>query len=282
MTSVQPSTELGTVGQPSVGNTRSSKGVLLQEVFGPTFQGEGPGIGRLAAFVRFGGCNQHCVWCDEPKSWVFDQRHAAMHWAGVSYDPTKVLSRRTVEDVGDDVLARLPGRGTTVFTGGEPMLQQDGLLSIIRYMLNQSEVVEARLQGNGSYPDPFRFEVETAGTISPVQSPLWSTVQFNVSPKLAHSGNEEDLRYKPEVLKRLRDFGAIFKFVVSHPDHLDEVDRMVSACEIPPDRVWIMPEGESKRIQLHRMPLLADLVLAHGWNFTPRLHILIWDREKQR
>ena len=41
----------------------------LSEVFGPTFQGEGPHAGRRCAFVRLGGCNLSCEWCDTPYTW---------------------------------------------------------------------------------------------------------------------------------------------------------------------------------------------------------------------
>ena len=34
------------------------------ETFGPTIQGEGPYAGRVCHFVRFGGCDYRCTWCD--------------------------------------------------------------------------------------------------------------------------------------------------------------------------------------------------------------------------
>ena len=34
------------------------------EVFGPTIQGEGELAGIPTAFVRFGGCDYRCSWCD--------------------------------------------------------------------------------------------------------------------------------------------------------------------------------------------------------------------------
>lgn len=39
---------------------------LVAEVFGPTFQGEGPSAGQRAAFIRLGTCNLTCTWCIDP------------------------------------------------------------------------------------------------------------------------------------------------------------------------------------------------------------------------
>lgn len=34
------------------------------EIFGPTIQGEGPAAGERCYFVRLGGCDYRCSWCD--------------------------------------------------------------------------------------------------------------------------------------------------------------------------------------------------------------------------
>jgi 7-carboxy-7-deazaguanine synthase len=36
------------------------------EIFGPTIQGEGVDQGVVTHFVRFGGCDYRCTWCDTP------------------------------------------------------------------------------------------------------------------------------------------------------------------------------------------------------------------------
>lgn len=36
----------------------------VSETFGPTIQGEGAQAGRPTMFVRLGGCDYRCVWCD--------------------------------------------------------------------------------------------------------------------------------------------------------------------------------------------------------------------------
>ena len=40
----------------------------LVEIFS-SFQGEGPHVGQSTLFVRFGGCDLRCPWCDSPHTW---------------------------------------------------------------------------------------------------------------------------------------------------------------------------------------------------------------------
>jgi len=94
------------------------------EIFGPTIQGEGPQAGRPAFFVRFGGCDYRCSWCD------------TMH----AVDPVQI--REHAEHIKPhEIAGRLralgPGPRLVVLSGGNPalldlaglvdLLHQDGL-----------------------------------------------------------------------------------------------------------------------------------------------------------
>jgi 7-carboxy-7-deazaguanine synthase len=68
-----------------------------------TLQGEGFYQGKAAYFIRLGGCDVGCVWCDVKESW-----DANAH-------PLK-----TIEDIVDEA-KKFPGR-LAVVTGGEPLL----------------------------------------------------------------------------------------------------------------------------------------------------------------
>ena len=74
----------------------------LMEAF-YTIQGEGRFSGHAAYFIRLGGCDVGCVWCDVKESWE------AGKWPIVS-----------IEEMVASALS-YPGR-LVVITGGEPLL----------------------------------------------------------------------------------------------------------------------------------------------------------------
>jgi 7-carboxy-7-deazaguanine synthase len=87
--------------------TRSQLPVI--ELFGPTLQGEGPQQGRPAYFVRFGGCDFRCAWCD------------SMH----AVDPAQVRAEARSLDataIVGELAALPPGPDLVVLSGGNPAL----------------------------------------------------------------------------------------------------------------------------------------------------------------
>ncbi|GAC1479412.1 MAG: 7-carboxy-7-deazaguanine synthase QueE [Acidimicrobiales bacterium] len=224
----------------------SAPGLVVAEVFGPTFQGEGPSAGRLAMFLRLGRCNLDCSWCDTPYTWDWTR-----------YDRGEELHARAV----DDVAAQLGAIGAPllVVTGGEPLLQQRALGPLLH-----------RLR-----PSLARIEVETNGTVTPSAELAELVDGWNVSPKLANSGIDHDRRIKPDILRALAATGrAAAKFVVTGPADLDEAATIAGAAGLRD--VWIMPEARDAATLEARLRELAPLVLARGWNLSNRLHVALW------
>ena len=81
----------------------------VMEAFG-TVQGEGAFTGQAAWFIRLGGCDVGCTWCDVKESW-----DAAAH-------PV-----RSVDDLVAEALEQ-PAR-IAVITGGEPAMHELGPLT---------------------------------------------------------------------------------------------------------------------------------------------------------
>jgi 7-carboxy-7-deazaguanine synthase len=231
---------------------RADGRLLVAEIFGPTFQGEGPSTGRLAAFVRLSRCQLACAWCDTPYT-----------WDRTRYDLRAESRRLTQAEVWHAVKAI--GTGLVVITGGEPLLQQDRLVWL-------ADMCRATRRWT---------EVETNGAVIPSRAIAGAVRQFNVSLKLANSGMPAARRLRPDAIRALASTGkAVWKFVITSPADLDEIVGLQHLYGLDP--VWVMPEGTGSMQILARMRELADPVLARGWNLTPRLHTLLWGDARGR
>jgi 7-carboxy-7-deazaguanine synthase len=237
---------------PLASNDRASRLLLSRmadgrpEIFA-SVQGEGMSAGVPSTFVRLATCNLRCSWCDTAYTWDWDRFDKAEQI--LDSDARLVL----------EVVAGLAPKNI-VITGGEPLIQRRQLAPLAR-----------ELKSGG-----YRLEVETNGTIAPGE--LASLIdQWNVSPKLRHSGNE-GLERLPD--GPLRDFAARdnanFKFVVQTESDLAEVEELRERFDIPAARVVLMPEGTTAAELNARSPWLAEASTQRGYRFSTRLHILIW------
>lgn len=84
----------------------------IAEIFGPTIQGEGIDQGQPCYFVRFGGCDYKCDWCDTP--------HAVLP------ENVKHLGRMTEDQILDALEALPRGPGLVILSGGNPALYELG------------------------------------------------------------------------------------------------------------------------------------------------------------
>jgi 7-carboxy-7-deazaguanine synthase len=233
--------------------------LLVSEVFGPTFQGEGRSLGQRVGFVRLGTCNLDCgrgpgaTWaCDTAYSWDWER-----------YSPAAELTVRSV----DDIVAELTAMdvGGLVITGGEPLIQQRRLVPLL---------------GAAASCD-WAVEVETNGTIAPLPDVVELVSQFNVSPKVHGSGVPAALALRPRALEALLATGkSVFKFVASSAADLDDIGDVVARYGLAP--VMIMPAGTEAGPMIQVARELAEPVLGRGWDLTIRLHVLLWGNERAR
>jgi organic radical activating enzyme len=223
------------------------------EVFA-TVQGEGPSAGVPSVFVRLAECNLRCGFCDTKYTW---------DWA--SHDKAKETIEIALPEIAARVRSIALATKTVVLTGGEPLLQQDELVSLIPLLAG------------------FRVEVETNGTITPTPSFATLVDQWNVSPKLASSGNGLKARHRPSALAWFGERpNAFFKLVIMGEDDLREVDELVTALSLPPERVILMPEGTDTTTLAERSRWLVDRCKERGHRLGARLHVHIWGAERGR
>jgi organic radical activating enzyme len=99
---------------------------LMEEFY--TIQGEGFHTGTSAYFIRIGGCDVGCHWCDVKESW-----NAALH------PPTEI----------DSIVKNAKiYANTVVITGGEPLTWDMSLLT----QKLKSQDIKVHIETSGCYP----------------------------------------------------------------------------------------------------------------------------------
>src|SRR5690606_3989294 len=213
------------------------------EIFA-SLQGEGPSAGKPCAFVRLSRCNLACQWCDTAYTWRFTGDNRP-HRSGLDFD--RQANQLTLSE--EDTAARIAalGKPRLVITGGEPLLQGAALARMV-----------ALLPG-------IHIEIETNGTVAPRPALDPLVAQYNVSPKLAHSGNPAELALLPERLAQwAAEPRAFFKFVIAEPADVEEVLALAARFAIPRERIYLMSEGTDASVLAARERWLAQLCLAHN------------------
>jgi organic radical activating enzyme len=225
------------------------------EIFA-SLQGEGPSMGLPVAFVRLSRCNLACTWCDTAYTWRFEGDNRP-HRDGIAYARKANQVTLSPEEAAGRIAAL--GQRRLVITGGEPLLQAGALAEMLAHL-----------------PD-MAVEIETNGTIAPPARLDVRVDQYNVSPKLSHSGNPAELALIPERLAAwAREPRAFFKFVVASPEDVAEVLALQRRYRFRPGQVFLMPEGTDSATLRARQAWLSELCLAHGLRMSDRLHIHLY------
>jgi 7-carboxy-7-deazaguanine synthase len=107
------------------------RGANLVEIFS-SIQGEGTHIGETTLFVRFGGCDLRCRWCDSPHTW----ERAPQCRVEVSRCSGEFRMRANPVPA-DEVIAAaesldLAAHEFASLTGGEPLLQPEAVGEVAR------------------------------------------------------------------------------------------------------------------------------------------------------
>ena len=133
--------------------------------------------------MRLAVCNLHCWYCDTKYTWMYsektfelvkkDMERLAIPEDKIPKDIRIYAESEEARSVSVDEAEREIRRfklDHLVITGGEPMLQQRHLVSLLRRLKAQQK--------------NYFVEVETNGTIKPDENILQLIDQWNVSPKL--------------------------------------------------------------------------------------------------
>ncbi len=241
-------------------STQKNKQILISEIFGPVLQGEGALIGRPTLFVRTGGCDFVCDWCDTLYAVLPEYR---AQWTPMSEDA--IFARLNELSRGVPMLVTL--------SGGNPALQPLGKL-----------IAEGHERG-------YTFALETQGSIA---RDWFAQLDYLVlSPKPPSSQmpmDDKKLSRCIAAARQEREEGHISLKVVVFDDDDYQFARNVQQqhADIPfylqvgnpfsQDSEPFSPEQLTDKLRYW-----GERVLADGWhNVTvlPQMHVLIYGNRR--
>ena len=176
--------------------------MFVSEIF-RSLQGEGKNQGRPCTFIRLAGCNLRCAWCDTSYA----------QEGGRNMSVGEVLDRVWLQN----------GKHICI-TGGEPLLQHDEVLELLK-----------KLSLHG-----YSVEIETNGTRDFREMQPYASICMDV--KCPAPGALSDRRLLAHITPR-----DSVKFVVADADDLLYARAVMNRCEIRGE-VFISPvEGTARR-----------------------------------
>ena len=229
-----------------------------------TIEGEGEYVGQPSIFMRMSMCNLTC------KNFASaDSPHGCDSF--ISWSIKNKMTFNEIFDLYDNqnFIEKLRAGAILKLTGGEPLLQGKQLLKFVEAFVERYKFLP-------------RIDFETNATLKP--DDRWVSefkATFTTSPKLTTNGDPEEKTYKPEVLKWHVEHRSGFKFVINTSEDIEEIWRKYiqddKGINCPLDRVWFMPCCGSRVEHIEKAPAVAEYAKAMNVNFSPRLHLLLWN-----
>ena len=217
-------------------DNNSQPKLKLSELF-CSVQGEGPHTGTSCIFLRLATCNLKCSWCDTKYTWDWE-----------NYDINKEVREISIEDVWKMIL-QFSDMSHIVITGGEPLLQQNKLISLLK-------LIKGKKKGDNK-SHYYYIEIETNGTVIPLKRIIHLVDQWNVSPKTANSFNEKNGISLENLYKKslfiFRDLeNSFFKFVIDKSDDFKDIEHYIQKYDLPKERLILMPQATTKEKLLEK------------------------------
>lgn len=247
---------------------RRSDGKLpIIELFGPTVQGEGRLCGSISHFIRFGGCDFRCSWCDSMHAVDPDQVHKNAVWLS----PADITDR----------IHELPIAPVITLSGGNPALWD---LTELASMLTPKYFLAVETQG--SIWQDWMENIDLL-TISP-KGPS-SGMHSQLDWKLLKKFDEIDGTVIDDVHHRMTD--VVFKIVVFNEEdfafakevrsRFKDVSLYLSAgTPLRKPSSDLSDQNELVHDILYSYRQLCDQVLSEPLMSTctvlPQVHALIW------
>lgn len=231
--------------------------IYISEIFGPTIQGEGHLIGKPTVFVRVGGCDFRCQWCDS--LYAVDAVHRPS-WERL--DSETIFARINALTNNQPILVTLSGGNPAIF--------------------DFSTLIDLGQKAG------FHFAMETQGSIVKdyfrlldylIVSPKPPSAKVNIDAEKASQLLEKTLASHPSPqLKIVVADAADYAFAKSIHQQYPHIPMTLQPCNPFAHEPTVNLEQLNERLKW----LLAKTIADEWYNvkLLPQLHVMLWQNER--
>lgn len=240
----------------------------------PVIQGEGRSTGVPMILIRLSGCNLNCQF----KGSICDASET-------SWDHNNKTAKKWSISEMRDVLRNNSHINRVMITGGQPTLYKALFFQVVDLCLEENKLIEVEDNGT-TYIEDLNPRVINLMSISPKLKnsiPEIGTYAKEIDRYVTATDRKKHiLNYRNiESLKNwISRFHYQLKFVVSDEDELQEIEDLIKEIGADKSKVFLMPEGATREQLESRRKWVYETCLRLGYNYTDRLHILVYDNLK--
>jgi organic radical activating enzyme len=254
---------LGEERKPPLQEAGRAKGAAgsanLVEIFS-SIQGEGPDLGATTLFVRFGGCDLRCRWCDSKHTWqpAADCRIETARFSGEWRTQPNPLPVEAIVAAARSLDAR--AHRFVSLTGGEPLLQPAAVQAVARALGRLGPAIH--LESHGLAAEALEGVVENIDVVAMDWKLASDVRRADDSPRGAVADFHDAHQAFLEIAKRAAR--AVVKIVVTPRSGDDEIDEAVSRiAKVHPGATLVLQPvtpcgGVKRRPTAQRMLVLSD------------------------
>ena len=234
-------------------------------------QSEGSRIGRPTIAVRTTGCTHRCYfgeggWCD---SW----------YTSIHPEKGKFCFNDIIKIYEDN-----PQVKEMMLTGGSPTMHPALVNELTHFAHERNIIITIETEGSHyietDYPidlislsPKFSNSIPVVGSITPAGKV--------VNEKFIKTHNR--FRLNINKIKKMIKFHKDYHFKPvwdGTENNLEEIESFRTIMDIPKDKTFIMPAGDSREQLIKMYPIVFNMVSEHGYNMTGRDHIIAFDTQR--
>ena len=234
-------------------------------------QSEGSRFGRPTIAVRTTGCTHRCYfgeggWCD---SWY------------TSIHPEKgTFTFNDIIKIYDDN----PHVKEMMLTGGSPTMHPALVNEITHFANERNILVTIETEGSHFLETDYPLDLISLSPKFSNSVPVPGTTTPNgalVNERMVKMHNS--LRLNKEAIGKTIAYHKDYHFKPvwdGTEENLVEIEAFRVEMDIPKDKTFIMPAGDTRETLVKMYPLVFEMVAETGYNMTGRDHIIAYDTER--